>query len=418
MAAEGIRMRPTMRAWLGWLAPLSGGPTEIRALDGLRAVAALSVLAFHAIGSTAETPRLWGHDVSFAADYLQTGVHLFFVLSGFLLFLPYARAMLSGRRLPSAFAFYRRRARRIWPAYWVCLGVLVLLSLPPYLSPVGAANIGTHLLFIHDDFPDFVRAIDTPFWTLAVEWQFYLLLPLMATGIARLVGSTRSRMRLLSGVILVIALALALRALDLVAMMILPGSGSIAQRALTLLVAVTFGWRGKFLEVFGLGMLCGALYVITVEGEAMPLRRRRWVGPVLVLAGLALLSLLAYKSTLMPGLAGGVVEQFQHGVGYALLVLGVLWSGKVVRFVFESWPLRVVGLISYSLYLWHAAFIYNLVPLTVGLKLKGRIVVAFIVAYLSYQVVERPFMPRKDTSGAAAKSDLGVVPSPVPALAD
>ncbi|HEV8190984.1 MAG TPA: acyltransferase, partial [Ktedonobacterales bacterium] len=159
------------------LLPLESGPRATRALDGLRAVAALSVLSYHLLlrlhvkgtqlGTT--TYNIW--------HYLATGVDLFFVLSGFLLFLPYARAMLTGKPLPSASRFYQRRALRILPAYWVCLVILAVLPTAAHRVPLSFGDIATHLLMIHDAFPDYNRDLNGPFWTLAVEAQFYLLLP-------------------------------------------------------------------------------------------------------------------------------------------------------------------------------------------------------------------------------------------------
>ncbi len=153
-----------------WLLPLSSGPQEIRALDGLRAVAALSVVVFHAfysvLASYQHTPLL-GYDVTFLWSYGQTGVELFIILSGFLLFAPYARAMLQGTKFPSTRLFYERRILRIVPAYVVCLTILVLFQYHQFLSLARAENIGLHLIFFHDDVPAFNRSIEGPFWTLA-----------------------------------------------------------------------------------------------------------------------------------------------------------------------------------------------------------------------------------------------------------
>src|SRR5215831_20297932 len=118
--APAGELRAAWRARARALLPLSSGPHEIRALDGLRAVAALNVLVYHAIRAITHQVSVFGLDLTFAWYYTQTGVHLFFVLSGFLLFLPCARAMLLARPLPSARQFYRRRALRILPAYYVC----------------------------------------------------------------------------------------------------------------------------------------------------------------------------------------------------------------------------------------------------------------------------------------------------------
>ncbi len=67
-------------------------------------------------------------------NYGRTGVHLFFVLSGFLLFLPYARWLFGMGQRPSAQLFYKRRVLRIGPAYWACLAILLLAG------PITAAS--------------------------------------------------------------------------------------------------------------------------------------------------------------------------------------------------------------------------------------------------------------------------------------
>ena len=101
-----------------WLRPLDlGGQQGIKSLDGLRAVAALMVVSYHIIGVITWSPALGGLNIHFIWQYLASGVLLFFVLSGFLLFLPYVRAMLDGRPLPAARRFYENRALRILPAF-------------------------------------------------------------------------------------------------------------------------------------------------------------------------------------------------------------------------------------------------------------------------------------------------------------
>ena len=109
------------------LRPMENGPREIRSLDGLRAVAALSIVLFHVMLFLQLEYQPWSQAINHGWYYLSTGVHLFFVLSGFLLFLPYVRALLDGAPLPSARRFYRRRALRILPAYLVCLAAMVAL---------------------------------------------------------------------------------------------------------------------------------------------------------------------------------------------------------------------------------------------------------------------------------------------------
>ncbi|HEX5546708.1 MAG TPA: acyltransferase family protein, partial [Ktedonobacterales bacterium] len=175
---------------------MDNGPKEIRALDGLRALAALSIVLFHVMLFLQLEYTPLSQAINHTWYYLSTGVHLFFVLSGFLLFLPYARAMLDGQRLPSTRRFYRRRALRILPAYWVCLAIMVALKFYVRHVPFSLGDVTAHIFLIHDSFPQFNRDYDGPFWTLAVEAQFYLLLPLLALVVSWVCGSRRSPWRI------------------------------------------------------------------------------------------------------------------------------------------------------------------------------------------------------------------------------
>lgn len=412
---------PNGSSWRARLLPLSTGPREIRALDGLRALAAMSVLVYHALASTGTPTVLLGHDVTWVWFYTESGVDLFFVLSGFLLFLPYARAMLQGRSLPSARAFYRRRALRILPAYWVCLAVLVLLDLHTYLTPMGLQNILAHVVLLHDDNPAFSRAIEGPFWTLAVEAQFYVVLPLLALGIARLVGRTRSARRLLGGVLGVIVLALALRELDAVVASALPAWPAAVASSANVALNFLTGAQGKYLEVFAVGMLCSVVYILAIEEKRWPRIATVRAGTALLLCSLVIYLVLAqvvirvhnlilapYYLVLRPLDVITICGPLMLGVGYGTLVLGVLLGARVVRRPFEAAPVRFVGLISYSLYLWHEPILEAFTPhfATAPLILRDLgalavgIFVALPVAYVSYQLVERPFLRKRSRMAA------------------
>lgn len=345
-----------------------------------------------------------GVDVTAEWNYAQTGVHLFFVLSGFLLFLPFARAMLQGRSLPSARRFYARRALRILPTYWVCLLVLVLVQLPQFLSLIGAENVLAHVFLVHDDFRAFNRAINGPFWTLALEAQFYLVLPLFAWGIARVVGGSRSAVRLALAVGGLLVAVLALRGLDAFAESRLSALHGPAYAVMLVLTRTSQGVQGKFLEVFALGMLCAVCYLALIEERRVSAALVRWVG-----LGLAVAALLAYiwlpqlltsdyfivpQSDLLAA-SGNPLDFFGPlltGAGYGALMLAVLLLGGPLAAIFTWAPLRFIGLMSYSLYLWHLPFVAAWMPFTHGLDLPLRLAAAFAVAYLSYLLLERPFL--------------------------
>lgn len=413
---------------------MDNGPKEIRALDGLRAVAALSIVLFHVMLFLQLEYTPLSQAINHTWYYLSTGVDLFFVLSGFLLFLPYARAMLDGRTAPKAREFYRRRALRILPAYYVCLAVLALAQWTTYATPVGAQNILAHIVLLHDIAPAFNRTINGPFWTLAVEWQFYIVLPLIAWAVARF--SAGSPRRMVAGVLGVIAVALALREVD--ALLAIHRSALPAPAApwIDLAQRIVIGSQGKYLEVFGVGMLCGLIYTM--------LKRRpgALTSPRVRLAGVALLGLallvyllfapqvyerhnailaafyLALRPTDVEMIAGPLVL----GINYGALTLGVLLAPRLLRAPFEWWPLRFVGLISYSLYLWHESIINLIYPhvqvtgslLRVLAALAIGVFVAIPFAYVSYQLVERPFLRWRRAGGSRAGVPpvLAVTPAP------
>lgn len=398
---------PPIRERIGrWLAPAEGGGAgEIRALDGVRAIAALSIVVFHTL--------LYQHVEYLPASqaignvwyYLSMGVQLFFVLSGFLLFRPYARALLSGAALPSWARFYQRRALRILPVYWVALAVMFATQWPIAGKPLWL-NALAHITLLHDSFPRFNRDLDGPFWTLAVEAQFYLLLPVIAAAVARIVGSSRSAARLIGALVGVIALAEALRWLDTLLMAsvspnaLAHGGGEAAR---WLLALATMGMQGKNLEVFFIGALCATLYVIASEQERLARHTQRRVAWGLLAVGLLISAVAAPAWELGAGTftAGAhwgwdiITYPLVVGVSFGALTLGAVWGGPLVRSIFETPPLRFIGHISYSVYVWHLPILHGDLPIFAPMPVWLRLVCVFVVSYLSYQLLERPFLRRR-----------------------
>jgi peptidoglycan/LPS O-acetylase OafA/YrhL len=372
-------------------------------------------MLFHSYHAVSHHVVVAGQDITFLWNYGQSGVHLFFILSGFLLFMPFARAMLDGRPLPSVKRFFQRRALRILPAYYVCLLILSAVQFSQLASPKGLANIGVHFLMLHDDVASMNRAINGPFWTLAIEAQFYVVLPVFAWAISRFVGATRSRWRVVIGVLAVAGGALALRSVDEMVQGHFEPIPGIEGAAAKLFVHATLGVQGKYLEVFALGMLCSVLYLAAQEESRQLRRRLPWIGAALITAALVATVGLAHLQMRMDILTPPffmlshptdllvICGPFLAGLPYAALTLGVLWAPRWLRAIFELGPLRFIGLISYSLYLWHLPILlfatrYALalpVDFRIGFEVFVGFAVAVPVAYLSYQLVERPFLARR-----------------------
>src|SRR5436305_5986549 len=155
---------------------------KILVLDGVRAFACLIVIWFH-IYRIPRDLQIWNSPPS-AHPLLNSflyfgkyGVTLFFVLSGFLLFRPFAKALIFEKKWPSVRQYYVRRIFRIIPAYYASLILIVLLFQRQYLQPQHWQELGLFFTFFMDSSQATFKQINAPFWTLAIEWKFYMLLP-------------------------------------------------------------------------------------------------------------------------------------------------------------------------------------------------------------------------------------------------
>lgn len=172
--------------------PSSPSPGKLAHLDGLRGLAALYVVLFHAVlGFDGKSSSFLGKLIDRTLSFGHEAVAVFIVLSGYCLTL--SASGQGTRSLDTRFApFMRRRAKRILPPYYVALlGSLVLIATVPALGGTEPTNtiwdeshpaftrdsLLTHLLLIHNWFPETVHTINGPLWSVATEWQIYLLFP-------------------------------------------------------------------------------------------------------------------------------------------------------------------------------------------------------------------------------------------------
>ncbi|MFD3513887.1 acyltransferase family protein [Streptomyces sp. NPDC058657] len=356
---------------------------HISPLDGLRGVAVLGVLFFHA-----------GH---FSGGFL--GVDLFFVLSGFLItgLLLKETAARDGRI--DLLAFWGRRARRLLPALAVTLaGTLVLVWVvgPPVLlgytredMPWVLANLA-NWHFIADQI-GYWDAADTRvfshLWSIAVEEQFYLLWPPVLCLVTRGRHAGRN--------VAVVAAAGAVASLLLMIALLDP-------------VDTTRVYEGTDTRAFSL--LLGALMAsppATRLLARLSTKAAGWAGLGLA-CGIGAYWLLADGQQSPSLFQGGL---FAHALAAALLIGCVAHApGTPLGRVLGSSPLRWAGLISYSLYLWHWPVYLLLSEERLGLAGGSRtavvVAVSGAVAVLSKVLVEDPvrFRARWATgrTGAAA----------------
>ncbi|MGW9112886.1 acyltransferase family protein [Microbacterium sp. NPDC055683] len=333
-------------------------------LDGLRGILLLCVITVHVMGAL--NPVVLS-TVRF--DIFGQAIVVFFVMSGFLIYWPFAAALLRDRPQPSLKVYVTSRLLRVYPGYLAIflLSAVLLsavyvtnatLSLEHY-SDAGTGGIHDplrvllHMTVLQNYLPSELQTGLNPSWTLTVELTFYALLPLLAAGAAWLVarrGVGRLTAALLPAIAL-LAIGIVARVVGLViekasGMGILEaewGDNPLGVFSRSLLV-----WSDNF----GLGMIAVVLFLAVKSGAdirigRLPLRL------LCVVVGLAGLALTAVCMATAPRFISAAFGLFSAAL--VLFLLLPTHAGGVSRLAraFDVQPLHYLGVISLSAYLWH-----------------------------------------------------------------
>ena len=334
------RLRPAWREQWRWLWPESGASNAIAALDGLRGVAVLMVIGYHTLiairnGNTSPTLNAMLFNTFDLWLFGATGVQLFFVLSGFLLFLPYARAMLNRQPLPDTRKFYVRRALRILPAYWASVLILYLLT-----PGVDITTLFLHLVMLQNLNSDTIKAINGTYWTMAIESQFYVILPLLGLILVGLAQRGRGR----TAGVFVIGLLLSSPFVALLNAGIVGIWPDYAAHSEALDMP-------KSLNVFAVGMICSIAYVTVTQAKIPDLSPKAGRITAKMIGLVALVPVVAYVWVyLQGGATDGIRDNLTKTIGFIFgaVVLGTLLGWRGWATVLAAPPLRFIGGISYS----------------------------------------------------------------------
>ncbi len=396
----------------------------LRPLDGVRALAALAVVAFHTwrYGTRLPATGVGERVLDAVASRLWLGLTMFFVLSGFLLFRPWAEYAL-GRRdtAPHLGRYARARVLRIVPGYWFALAAVVVLMqrehlqallvcapviaygvIAPRSRRVGAAaaaialipcvwSLATHGLELGRFLPSLAFAqiysghwgVIGPAWTLDVEVTFYLSLPVIGAFVAW------NARRYASGTALVVAIV-SLAPIFVVA----PVFRSLAAEA--------HGWRlalPSSIDQFGAGMVIALLVAawpsLITSNDALRSRAMLLLGATIIALDAALVGAPTrpLTSTWFDGIAG---------VGLAIVVLGIVGGGATTERLLWRGPLAWVGVVSYGVYLWHEPIlhaVHGYVPYVTGrnyvVALAGITGLALCGALAQWFLAEGPALQRR-----------------------
>ncbi len=351
-------------------------------IDGLRAIAIVSVVLFHA----------WGQ--MFPGGYI--GVDIFFVISGYLITSIIFEA--AERRRFSYKDFYARRARRILPAL-LAMALFTSIAAFAVLLPDDLVEYGKTLIYTLLFGANFKLAAargyfdqamqENPLlhmWSLSVEEQFYLAWPAILIIAVRFVGT---------------------RWVKVIALLLFIASLSAAE-------ALVHIWpKSAFfhLPTRGWELLSGALLAL----NAVPPITNRKLAEVLSALGIALMIAPIFyytKDTAIPGVAALLP------VMGCVLVLHANTGNSTKTGTLLSWePIVFIGLISYSLYLWHwpilaFAMYVRARPLD-PLEIAVCVLIALFLSILSWRFIEQPF--RKKSSRLASYPKVVFAPALAPA---
>ena len=364
---EGLGVRGRMH---GDVRRESGVGPYVPALDGIRALAVVAVLLFHA-----GVPGTSG-------GYL--GVSLFFTLSGFLMGSLLLRERGGTGRI-DYMRFWERRCRRLLPAALVTLGGVAVLA--PHLQTSARPGLRGDLLsalgyvanwrFVAAD-QSYASLFDAPnpvqhFWSLAIEEQFYLLFPLLI-GALFFVG--RGRRGVVVGALAALTVA------SVVSQFVVSGY----DRAY-------YGTDTRAAELLAGALLACAL--LRRPAGTGPRSRRTDVLGVAALAGFVALVVLtpAHPSWLVHGGFGAVA------IVNVALIGGALAATGPVPALLGTRPLVAIGKVSYGLYLYHwPVFLWLDGERTgwTGARLLGvRLAVTVVLAVVSYHLLECPIRYRR-----------------------
>ena len=355
----------------------------VPALDGFRGIAVLVVIMFHT--PLLMFPRATGIaplDHALAGGYI--GVDLFFVLSGFLI----TALLLSEDSEHGSIglgSFYIRRALRLLPALYVMLAAFFVYSHAVEPPPVGSTStIGYALVYLSNwqqIWHPFTNAGMDHLWSLAVEEQFYLLWPLVLIVLLRL----RKYPWIVAMALVAAVIAVAIHRADV---------WNDTQRLEPLLRSQGYLHSGVGTDTRADTLLIGVLLAwLWVHGKTP---KRGVAMAAWIASGTLVYSVLRVDYTSSwPALGFSDVV----AIAAAVVILAAVDTQWIAKRFLELRPLRLVGRVSYGLYLWHFPIFYA-VARHAGSQYKVvRVVLAYgltvLFAWLSWMLVERPALRLK-----------------------
>ena len=400
------------------------GGTHFPCFDGLRALAALTVVGVHTTfvsGLTTRHPG-WGRYTS----RLEIGVEVFFVISGFLLYRPFAVAHFGGRPAPTMKRFWIKRLKRIIPAYWLAF-IIATYILRADSGGGGWKGPLVFLGFAQIYFPQYVLHGLSQAWSLCTEMTFYLMIPFYAVALGRRTRSLQEQLRIeVIGLAILTGISFAYRIPVVAAAYRVQQKVSLASLTHSnhgYLVQVMPNWLPGYLDEFALGMFLAVASAYLAARESRPswlwhpaMPWVCWAGAAFCYWAVANIGLPLLPVTPSP-VGASLARQTLYGLFAFLLVAPAVFGAQergMVRSVLKWRALALIGIASYGVYLWHESWIhmylvwtgdheFNISWIHLTLAAAG---LAIAAAALSYRLVERPILRSGRAAGAGREPGI------------
>lgn len=316
---------------------LSYQTSHIDVLDGIRAVTILIIVWYH-IWQQSWIMPIWGN---ISLDWIPRNgsicVDMMILLSGFCLFLPYAKEKVYGTQIPDAKEFYIKRIARIFPSYYLSVFICLFLFAVPAGEYVNKSfmlkDLLSHIFFVNNLWADTLIStkLNVVLWTVAVEIQFYIIFPFLAKCF---------RSKPIATYLIMVAIGL------LSCYMISINAENINLR---LYVNHTL----TFFCVFANGML-GAWAYINITKSMKPNSAVDMLFTMLTVCGVYIYKIMCDNhSNSVNGQKWQVDNRFMLSLVFLFIIISILMAQNTFKILLGNKIMKFIAGISFNLYIWH-----------------------------------------------------------------
>lgn len=366
----------------------------IGVLDGMRAIAILIIAWYHIWQQSWLMPIAGEVNLDWLVRNGSILVDMMILLSGFCLFLPYAREMVLGEKTGTCGEFYMKRVARIIPSYYVSLLIVLFFFALP-LGEYGndfslmGKDIVSHLTFTHNLFGELIRGthLNGVLWTIGVEVQFYLIFPLLAKFFRKQPILTYAGMTAIG----------------------LLSSYCISANFATIDQSLYVNHTLTFFSVYANGMLGAWLYVLYAKKRKKRTMAEGIAGIVMTVGGIVIFRRFCdWRMTCGEETRWQVNNRYLLSLLFLLIVTGAIVALPWFRKIWDNRVMKFLAGISFNLYICHQYIAVKLkefrIPDWEGEELPNQtgdaewqwkytilcVVLSLAVAIFMTYVVERP----------------------------